>query len=115
MGASRRACDEAEIFMSKILCDRSRRLTAAHIRTQQFFLPINFARITEMVPPIRIELSGPSDSSHFEQFPHEPLPVAENLDMCDPGFQWTHYEVDGRACAGNHGHDNNNNFNAGAH
>ncbi|CAE8603199.1 unnamed protein product, partial [Polarella glacialis] len=113
MGASESSCEAAEIFMAKVLCGRSRRLTAAHCRREQFFRDIDFPRLAEMKPPITIKVSGPSDASQFDKFPQEHLPDPERLDLCDPTFEWLHYEVDGQARALDHGtnnnEDNNNN------
>lgn len=59
---------EARDLLSGLLCDPQDRLTADQIRAHRFFNGLRFRKLREMEPPIRPAVSGPLDTSNFDDF-----------------------------------------------
>lgn len=61
--------DDAERFLTGIICEPTVRLPISQCREEPFFKGLDFSRLHLMEPPIKPELDGPADLRHFDDFP----------------------------------------------
>jgi len=59
---------EARDLLKGLICDPQDRLTACQIRVHPFFCGLDFSRLREMEPPIKPRVTGPLDTSNFDDF-----------------------------------------------
>lgn len=59
---------EARNLICGLICDPQDRFTAEQIRAHPFFNGLDFSRLREMEPPIKPIVSGPLDTSNFDDF-----------------------------------------------
>lgn len=86
---------DAERFLQNMVCDRSHRLSIEQCRTEAFFCGLDFKRLHLMRPPIVPEISGPSDTRHFEDFEDtEPRDSNASISRRDSNIDWANYEYD---------------------
>mmetsp|Transcript_100189 Transcript_100189/g.192200 ORF Transcript_100189/g.192200 Transcript_100189/m.192200 type:complete len:674 (-) Transcript_100189:61-2082(-) len=64
-----RVSEDARDLIRGLICDPQDRLTADQIRAHPFFKGLDFKKLREMMPPIRPKVSGPLDTSNFDDFP----------------------------------------------
>jgi serine/threonine kinase 38 len=81
---------DAEDLLRKLICDPKDRLGADQIRVHPFFQGIDFAKLRQMTPPIRPVVTGPTDTSNFDDFGQEnaryPLSDARHHIFKDPSL-----------------------------
>jgi len=87
-------CQISEDFISKMICDRSRRLNAVQCRRDPFFEGLDFSQLHELVPPIVPSVEHPSDIRYFEKFQLRELPEAETGARKDASMEWLCYDYD---------------------
>jgi len=63
--------EPAKDLINKLICDSTNRITFEHLRKHKFFEPIDFDKLPQSRPPIVPEVSGPTDTRHFDEFPDE--------------------------------------------
>ncbi|CAJ1328000.1 unnamed protein product [Effrenium voratum] len=93
-GALPQHCVNAAQFVSKVLCPTERRITLFECRLEDFFEGINFSQLQDMTPPYQPKCNGAADASHFDEFPHEPLPAPEDITWMDPQLDWPLFQQD---------------------
>jgi len=83
-------------FLSKVLVRKVQRATIPQCRNDPFFFSIDFPKLHLLRPPIIPEISGPADTSYFDEFPHATLPAVCNIKK-DASMDFAHYEFDRKA------------------
>lgn len=63
-----RVGEDSRSLIRGLICDPQERLGADGIRAHPFFKGLDFGRLREMVPPIQPVVSGPLDTSNFDDF-----------------------------------------------
>jgi len=69
--------EPAKDLINKLICDSSNRITFDQLRKHKFFESIDWDRLPQSRPPIVPEVSGPTDTRHFDEFPDEEEPAGE--------------------------------------
>eukprot|EP00927_Polykrikos_kofoidii_P086866 TRINITY_DN985_c0_g1_i9.p1 TRINITY_DN985_c0_g1~~TRINITY_DN985_c0_g1_i9.p1 ORF type:complete len:472 (-),score=74.97 TRINITY_DN985_c0_g1_i9:325-1740(-) len=83
-------------FLLKVVCELEFRLSAEECRRDPFFFGIDFSRVHLMTPPIVPSVSGPGETSQFEEF-EATWPTTETSALKDKTLDWAHYEFDRNA------------------
>jgi len=60
--------NDARDLLRKLICDPKDRLGAEQIRIHPFFQGIDFSKLRQVTPPIRPVVTGPTDTSNFDDF-----------------------------------------------
>eukprot|EP00404_Azadinium_spinosum_P006459 CAMPEP_0180443038 /NCGR_PEP_ID=MMETSP1036_2-20121128/14459_1 /TAXON_ID=632150 /ORGANISM="Azadinium spinosum, Strain 3D9" /LENGTH=391 /DNA_ID=CAMNT_0022449319 /DNA_START=9 /DNA_END=1181 /DNA_ORIENTATION=- len=68
MPADPRVGEEARDLIRGLICDPQDRLGADEIRSHPFFKGLDFSKLREIEPPIKPVVSGPLDTSNFDDF-----------------------------------------------
>lgn len=63
--------EAAKDLINKLICDASTRISFELLKKHKFFEGIDWDNIHQVTPPIVPEISGPTDTRHFDDFPEE--------------------------------------------
>jgi serine/threonine kinase 38 len=69
--------EAAKDLINKLICDSSQRISFEQLKKHKFFEGIDWDNLPKTTPPIIPEVSGPTDTRHFDDFPDEEEPTAE--------------------------------------
>jgi len=69
--------EDSKDLITKLICDSSNRLSYEDIKSHSFFKGLDWANIRSTKAPIIPELSGPTDTSHFDHFEEEEEDTAQ--------------------------------------
>jgi len=81
--------EPAKDLINKLICDSSNRISFDQMRKHKFFEPIDWDNLPRSKPPIVPEVSGPTDTRHFDEFPDEEDNQGEKE---DPGELPQHHQ-----------------------
>jgi len=63
--------EPAKDLINKLICDSSNRISFDQMRKHKFFESVDWDNLPRSKPPIAPEVTGPTDTRHFDEFPDE--------------------------------------------
>jgi len=72
--------EAAKDLINKLICDSAARISFDLLKKHKFFEGVDWDNLPKTKPPIIPDVSGPTDTRHFDDFPDEDEPPADEPD-----------------------------------